>query len=694
MASALLAASLNALSSSLTFGQPIFLLALFYGANDTVMGLLYASTSAAGLLSLLAPWMFAGQDTSVVQARAWMARAILAVGILCLPLLASDDIKIWALTIICYLMMMARTIGFLAGASVIKAICPPADLQSFSARYWGRWNAGVLITAVMCFLALQPREWGPGTEWTFMALMGFAVCFHFAAAGAIAVIPRSGTIAAASPRETLRALPIVWNRPECREVLWLTLLQAPIFLSSAFQLNYLNRVLGMPADQVFLLSLGGVLASMLSNRMLAIIGDKVSTKALWFVLHILLTVVALCWCAIESVPESGRTTVCAVLWVLASWGISGSLSVHAGMLSERLPPDDSTRISVIYQLTGVVGTVLGLLTLSVASWGFSQISGTWVHSYTHAFIFWAVLSFAISLLSLRMAGGSSPFELLAHFAPGNLVTIWRAHRFRTTETDRSPIGTMELEEVLAADTPAGRDLVLEYVRSPDIWHRRAAFRAIRGAPFGEAGPPVLAEANDAHSPLRHDAITTLGFLPFREALPLIRRLVQDPDPSIAATACKTIARLGHPEPTSTVLLRYRQATTPRERDELLIALTVANADAGLREILNEAIVARTSPSLITTIALCVAEVRGGREILCTILATGRALAADGIAEVLALVAERIGPNEAEHRRRLIDNNEVAAAAAGTDIVATNAEQLIIALALWAMTHRQPRHLPG
>lgn len=685
-ARSLLVSSLNPLGASITFGQVMYLLALQYGASDTAMALLYASLNITGLLALFAPRLLAGQDTSTVQARAWFARAILSLGLLALPLFASDAIKVWALVVLVYLMMGARTVGVLANVAVYKAICPPRDLAGFVGGVHARWNAGILITTALCFAVLTWQDLFPSPEWAYMALMAFGVAFNFATAGAMVGLPRTGTISGAGPLETLSALPATWRRPECREVIWLTFLQAPIGLAAAFQLNYLTSVLGMGAGTVFLLTLGGVLASILTSRVLSVVGGRISTRALWFGLHALLAAAALVWCGVETVPAASRTGVCAVMWVLSAAAIAGSTAIYASMLSERLPADDATRVSVIYQVVGVAATLFGLAALAVAKHAVAFLGLPWVHPYSHAFALWALFSAGVCVVSLRMAGGTAAVDLLAQLTPGNLSTIFRAHRLRTAERDFGPARALEREELLAAGTPAGRDLVLETLRSPDPGHRLAALRAVRTAPFPAAGQPVADEAADAASPLRVEAVTTLGFIGCRDQLPLLRRLAADPDPWIAAASCKSMIRLGE-APVPPPGERYAAAAGPRERHELLIALAVGGEAEELDRILDREQAQGAGRAWLDAVALYAAHARDGREVLHAILGAEDERPGAGLEEALALVAEHAGAEAAESARQHAAAGAWAAAAAGSPVTAADRRGLAVALTLRALEAR-------
>lgn len=681
-ARALRVALLNPLGASITFGQVMYLLALSYGAGDTAMALLYASLNITGLLALLAPWLLAGQDTSTVQSRAWMARGIASLGLLALPFLASDALKVIGLVILVYVMMAARTIGVLANASVHKAICSGRELPSFSAQVHTRWNAGVLATTTLCFAVLNLPGVFPSQEWAFMALMAVGIAFNLATAVAMRGMPRTGTITAATPLETLAGFREAWRRAGSREVLWLTLLQMPIGLAAAFQLNYLTQVLRMSAGTVFLLTIAGVLASLLAARILAVVGGRISNRALWFGLHALLALVAAAWCGVEAVPATARAGVCAVLWVVAAAALAGSTAIYASMLSGRLPPDDATRISAVFQIVGVLATVLGLAALSGMRWLVDAAALPGTHAYSHAFALWLLLSLAVCAFSLRLARGAHAVDLLAQLTPGNLSTIFRAHQLRTVESDHGPAQSLEREDLMAAGTPAGRDLVLETLRSPDAWHRLAALRAVRAAPFAAALGPVLAEAEDASSPLRSEAATTLGFIhPGDEAVPAMRRMADGPDPWLAAIALKSLARLGHPAPASELLRRYTAAAEPRVRNELLIALAVMREHAALRGILAEAMASGAARSWIDAVALYAAQAHGARDIMRAILSAEDGRAGDGLDEAIALLGER-DVRAGEHAR--------AAAASGDwrmlgdGLPAVDRRQAAVAVALRAL----------
>jgi hypothetical protein len=655
-AQAMRVAMLNPLGASITFGQVMYLLALHYGAGDTMMALLYASLNITGLLALLGPWLLAGLDTSTVQYRAWLARAIASLALLALPFLASDAIKVVGLVVLVYVMMAARTVGVLANASVHKAICPGRELSSFSAKVFTRWNGGVLATTTLCFAVLHWQALFPSEEWAFMSLMAFGVVFNFATAGAMRGMPRTGTITSATPFETLAGFREAWRRASSREVIWLTMLQMPIGLSAAFQLNYLTQVLGMSSGMVFLLALGGVLASLLATRILAVVGGRISNRALWFGLHALLALVAIAWCSIDAVPLAARSGTCSVLWVVAAAALSGSTAIYASMLSERLPHDDSVRISAVFQTVGVFATVLGLLVLFAVRWAIDVLALPGTHAYTHAFALWALLSLAVCAFSLRLARGARTVDLLAQLTPGNLSTIFRAHQLRTEERDTGPAQSLEREDLMAAGTPAGRDLVLETLRSPDAWHRLAALRAVRAAPFAAALPAVLAEAEDRESALRAEAITTLGFVAGSTAIPALRRISAETDPWLVSIALKSLARLGSPPSVAEILRLYAVADSPRVRNELLIALAVMRAGPEIHAILATAMRAGQSAGWQDAVALYAAQAHGGREILRAVLAAEDERIGAGLEEAIALLAER-DADAAERARQAASDSD-------------------------------------
>lgn len=679
-ARALTAALLNPLGASITFGQVLYLLALHYGAGDGTMALLYASLNLTGLLALLGPWLLAGLDTSTVQSRAWLVRGIMSLALLGLPLLASDAIKVAVLVVVVYVMMAARTVGVLANAAVHKAICAERELPSFSARVFTRWHAGVLATTVLCAGVLHFQDRFPGTEHAFMLLMAIGVAFNIATAVVMSGLPPTGTVSAASPLQTVAGFAAAWRRPEQREMLWLTMLQMPIGLAAAFQLNYLTHVQGMSAGTVFILTLAGVLASILATRLLAVVGGRISNRALWFGMHAVLAVVALGWCAVELVPAAGRGAACAVLWVLATMTVAGSSAIYASMLSERLPADDATRISAVYQVTGVLATLLGLGALALAKTGLAASGLAIVHPYTHAFALWAVLSLGVCVLSLRLARGAAAIDLLAQLTPGNLSTIFRAHQLRTVEHGAGPAQAIEREELMAAGTPAGRELVLETIRSPDPWLRLAALRALRAAPFAAVVPAVLAEAQDAQSPLRVEAVTTLGFLGDPVVRPALRALLSDPDPWLRAVAMKSLSRLGEPPAEADVLRAYAAGGT-RERSELLVALAVAGRHAVLCDLLAEAMGSGAGASWQDSIALAAAQAVGGRDAMRAILAAERDAPGAGLDEAIVLLGGR-DATAGEAAQRLAGTGDWAAL--GHGLPATDRRQAAIGVALAAL----------
>lgn len=646
----LLSCFANPLGATLTIGTVVQLLALHYGASDLAMGLLYGSQYLTGLLAVLAPLLLAGRDTTAVTAGAWWLRSFIGAGLLLLPLLAHDAVKAWALVAIVTAFFAVRAVAMATMPSVVRALCAPRDLPRLNASAQLRWHLGSLVTSLLALLVLRHSGAFPSVETAYWLLLALGLVFNLVTSWLLSTLPPTGTIERLSPRALLGSLHEVLAERGMREVVMLTLLQVPLAVAAAYQINALKRWLLLDDGAVAAVTLGGLLAAILGTRALVRISGRIPARILLIGSHAGLLACASGWLGLGLLPWTWRAGTGMGLAVISTLFLAISGATLGALTNQRLPPGAAVGVSAIYQVVGVVAALLGIGAVA-ATEPLARWLGLPEGSYGHAFALWGLLSLVICVVAGRITarGLGDFFEDLAQLRPANLGTLFRAHDL-PVRGESGPGGQRAIEGLLVEATPASRELLLEYLRSPRTRHRHAALRALVEQPLDEAVPLVAAEARDRDSPLRLEAATALGFIQTATARACLHQLVEDPDRAVAASAWKGLLRHGVEPDRPRLLAFYRSLDGARQRMEIQFGFAARRDRDGLAACLAWELERGTGPAWLRSTLLRLAECLGCEEAVAELLQTWDADPATARAE---LIRELPDPCAGLERRTLL-----------------------------------------
>jgi len=625
--------SFNSYGASLSITSVVPLLALFYGAGDLVMGLIYAAIYVTGLAALFSPLFLDGAETTSVWRRAWFGRFLVGGAYLLLPLLPSSGWKIAGVLIIYYSFLTCASIGISACYVAQKAICPARTMQSFVARNTIRHVVSALPAMIVAFLVLDGNLMA-SEEAGFMLVLASAVTANFFAYYLLRKMPATGYLTEGTVAGLIQAFRIAFQTRNVRQVIVFTFLVTMLSISVMYQINYMKRVIEFSSATILFitaLSMGGTLLAAVTLR---IAGDHIPFRALMSSCQLVLIGVGICWIWVEAIPFAHTVAFVAVLYTLSAAALTVSGNVLHRLQTVRLPASHSYTVSVVYQIVTVVGAVVATIIVAVtAPLTRMQDSGL-IHPYSNVFSLWVCMSAGICLMTILVRGerGLQFSKDLAALMPSNLVTIFRVHRaeLQTTPGNRQLL----MEGALMIPSRMSRAMMLKWAGSADTTERYRAYRLLNRQPLPEAFETVACEAASDTSPIRVEAITTLGYLGDRRAITLLQRILAAKDLSASAAAMKSLYRLGVDVPPQKMRDLFYGSASNATRLHVLTGLSSAAKRDELLALLRAEIPSRPDPYWLRSLFLHVLEAYGRRESMVEIFDAEQEKSGEGLNYIL------------------------------------------------------------
>jgi len=597
----------NSVGIGLSFGSIISLLALHYGANDTALSIIYAGVFAASIAALLAPPFLNGRETTRIWACCWWIRALISMGYLLIPLLPGNQLKIIVLISLYYLFLAVRSVGVNAVFVAQKAVCPSSQLQSFSGKLLIRANLGFLATGLFSFFILEMAGF-PSQELAFMTLIAIGVASNFMSAKSLRHLPKTGYVDGAGWSGLAEAFRTVRSGPFYREIVWLSMLITAQIMCSMFIINYLRTVAGYSSGWVALITSIGFLTGAAASYVLKVAGDHLPYRILFFAANVLLIITGLCWGLLELIPGGETLGFHIGLFICSSFGLALNGGVTYRLQATRLPEQNSYQVSLIYQLSSVVTALCTVGVLhGVSKWNTLWNNGAF-HSYSGHFLLWALLSATICLFSTKIRGARylTLKEDISSLMPANLLGIFRYYRagqLKIPETRQ-----LQIESVMQVSTPIARKLVIEGLASSALGQRIRAYHRLNRHPYPEAFKTVLCEAKDPASPLRTEAITSLGFYKRDEAVKILQEILkEEPLSEVQPVAIKSILRQGGELDDAVIENIWQNILSPEVRLQILLGLAGAHRTELLLNLLKEELLKHPEPRWTQTMLLYTAQ---------------------------------------------------------------------------------------
>lgn len=536
---------LTAVGFALLMDQAVMLLALHYQASDEQMSFLFAAIHIMALTGPLVPLLFRRLDMVQVYAGAWILRSIVGLGYLCLPFAPlSAQTKLIIVIILHYLVCCFRAIGVVVYHPVVKALTPKDRLKSTMAKLTEGAFLGSLGAKLLAFVCLTyaMKIYGEENLLVTLIIIG-ALCNLYSGKMAFS-LPFVGSVMGQEGKSLRSTLGEFFRNKTRKLVAAVFFFQIISIIMQSYLLNYFKNFLGFSTDQVFMLGFFGVFCGLLSSKMLAIIGSRISTKFLMRATQLTGILMAMVWTSFPWMGYRPDFLVCLILNGITTVALGASFTILAQIKAGSLPQNNSTQVAVIYQLFITLGAVCSTLLVKGINLRLHDLGSNSPQHYYYYFFFWAAACALTILMSHFLFSSKKNIPALGELSllwPSNLRDM--AKLYRLEHGQNNPNDRLVLEGIIARGTLLSRDLLEDHLDSANVADRYMAFRMMNYRPYKSQFKRVLEEARTIDSPLRRDAITTLGFLGEKLAVEDLVSFLDDPDPAIVATSIKSLARL-------------------------------------------------------------------------------------------------------------------------------------------------------
>ncbi|MHC4873875.1 MAG: MFS transporter [Planctomycetota bacterium] len=620
-------------------GLQIFsLLALSYGADDFQMGIIYAGLYLVNFVSVLIPPLLGGFETTAIARRSFMVRSVAAGFAPLLLFFDSNQTKIWGVIVIYYFWLVARSFFMGPLTMIYKAVTTRKDMPQFIANLFSYFNVGYLITTVIGYLIIEfsvKRFGWSGEEKTFIFIITLGFICNMVGIYYFLKMPRTGYLTEGTFASIWQAAKDIKNDENLRASIIINFFITMIAVNAAYIISYMKNVAGFDSAQIFLMTVIGGLSSICMTRILKIVGIKISRRLLLLSAFTLCLIVSLVWAFAESIGFSSVLSF-SFLYIFTSFGLSWGATVNVQFQTASMPKKRGIQVTCVYQ---IFTSAAALITISSSKFLISWSENNTIsygHQYTPVFLTWSLLCVVVILLAafiVKHYEAKSLRNELSSLSPSNLFSIYQLYRQEDQPDEVKRYHQME--GVMRKPTDTGRKALDSWISSVDFSRRFSALRTLNTAPDFEHVDKVLAEAKAVDSPIRVDAITTLGFIGDKRASSCLEDCLKDPSPRVRASTIKTMIRLGEKVPEELILSEWDKCITSRSKIHILIGLTLGD----YKEIIKKILIAELQhkPSIYWTSALFsnAADVFNKRETLLDIFEEDNKTPGEGLSYLLA-----------------------------------------------------------
>ncbi len=539
----------------------VSLLAIHFGATNVQLGYISAVFHVTGIILIFLPRLLDGLNIKRVFFVSWLSRGLVCY--LYLVLLLLDGRRAVAAILALFTLFAAlRSIGVPMAQPLQKSLARPSEEGGIVVGLHIRLTVSQLISQVASFLLLSIEY--------FNGLIGLVVLTTIGAVNNtiaslfINKIPSRETIHYRPGKNVFVLLADTLRHPTRRPIFVSRVLNVASGILFTFGVAFLRRVVGMPANMVFVYMIAGALAALGATLALRPFVDTIGSKPLLIIASFCLAVLAVVWAGIGS---SLPWVFYYVLGFLTFFFLRIRLLLLSRLIIKTMPRRDRISYSAMLQFAGAVtGLLVGLSGGALADWS-GAATGSVIHMYSYTYLLAAALCFAGVALSLTLR---DPGSLTLKEAAAVLLSaknlraymdIYQLDIAGTPEKRESRMLSLE-----QSDAPVATAELCSRLKSPDVREKERILRSLEAYPRRELIDDIVAEALDENSPNRKDAVRALGSYQSRRARSALRRCIDAPGRDVEAAALYSLARLGD----------------RRSLERIIALLTAADADASAR----------------------------------------------------------------------------------------------------------------
>jgi predicted MFS family arabinose efflux permease len=533
-------AMFNGSGFSLMGGTTIYLMALYFGANNTQIGYLSAMIHVSGLVLLFLPRLLAGKNVITVQSSAWFLR-----GLACLlyvfVLFFQGQTAVFIIMAVYTLYCIARTVGVAMGAPVQRMLTTSATTGDLVVRSSTRNQTSRLFALFVSFLVLSIQQVSELVGLFILEFLG--ILMNTLAAWQIKQVPCREVIEYQPGRNVFVILrESLKNRERSLTMVirWLFLSETIVF---SFVVPLLRKNMGFPSNIIFIYTIITAVATIAAAYFLKPFVDRIGSKPLLMMASFLLAILAIIWAVLpSSIPHSFIFT----LGFVTAFFMHMSMLLVSRLVLHSLPGKDKIGFtSMINFFSAILSLGVGLSAGMVADFS-EQAALPVLNSFGLTFLLATVLALLTGVLCafLKDSGSLSVKETInILFSTRNLKAFLDIYQFNETEDPMKRKSI--LLSIEQSDTAVATEEIQRMIRHPLSSEKGEVIKSLFENPRPALVDDLIQEALDQNSYHRQSAAFALGAYPDKQVEKVLIRLLDDPSPRIRSTAAKSLARVGN-----------------------------------------------------------------------------------------------------------------------------------------------------
>ncbi|MDF1566618.1 MAG: MFS transporter [Spirochaetaceae bacterium] len=560
--------ALNGFGISFLGDATVTLLAIYFGATNLELGLISAMLHISGIFLLIIPRLFKGKNVVTVGFWAWMTRGFVSLPYI--ALLYIDGKPAVVLIMVLYaLFCLSRTAGVAMVTTVQKRLMVNRTQSDVIYRNASSFQSTSIMARFISFLILSVRRIAelPG----LVGLTIFGIIANTAAAFSFRRIPNRTKVDYQKGENLFVIFRRSMGLSSSRQVLflrWISLAQTIFF---AMTVPFLRRSAGLDSAQIFLYTIAGALAALISSLTLRPVAAKAGSRPLLFFSAIPATALFLLWIFI---PNTLNLEIYALAGFFSMFFMF-ALNLATNRLLMGITPDEGAVgfNSMETFVTSILAIIVGFSAGSLADLS-ARISEFFpINDFGLVFLPAAIGSALQIILalkidepgSMRLAESARILTNVDNLRTWQMVSnlestadpVKRKTLVHSVGHSRAQVASSEIGKILAEPLSQEKGELIDalfFTRRPELV----------GFLCDEASSPTAFH--------REKAIFALGAYPGERTVSVLSALLQDQDPGIQAAAAKSLGRIGRNEELGRVRELWKESRGLHEHLDLMIAL--------------------------------------------------------------------------------------------------------------------------
>ncbi len=546
--------SFNGMAFSFLGTTTVSLLAILYGANNTLLGLISSIPHITGVFLIFFPRLFKGRSSRRVGFVAWLTRGLVCLGYFSLPFLH----KSWSLPLIVVvytIFCLTRTIGVAVQQGIQKMISSTRTRGQVVMTSNSRLNQTALFSRLVSFGITSLQQLSDLTSLLTLQFLGVL----------------SNTFASMNMRKIPNREIIEYNRGEHpgkvfvkamgskreRTTLLLRWHSIGIEILVGMTIPFLRIYGGFSSAEVFLYSLLMTMGAITGALFLRPFVDRLGSRPFIMPLALMQGVIFILWMTIN---PHGKVGLFYFLGFITVFTQTMLVLLSSRLFIQILPDKGSTAYSSMdIFITSLLAFSLGLSGGLLADLSLKHGTLGGLNVYGLTFSLGLLLSLGMALLSIPLIeNGSATFSktLAMLFSMEHMRTFRDISRLEGTKQSEHKRKTLILSLAYTGSNLASQE-IRHIFYSPIRSEKAEIMRTLFERERPELIPDLIREAQESASLYRQEAIFALGAYPTQEVEKALIKLLEDQDSFTVSNAAKSLGRIGHTEMAPIIWERYR-----------------------------------------------------------------------------------------------------------------------------------------